>query len=45
MPRKRKKAKALTPAKAKKILHDGMVRGKRLTPRQRRFFGARSQKR
>lgn len=28
--------------KAKKILRDGTVRGKKLTPRQRRFFGARA---
>jgi len=30
----------LTKAKAKKILHDKVVRGKKITPRQRRFFGA-----
>lgn len=28
--------------KAKKILHHGKVRGKKLTPKQRRFMGARS---
>lgn len=30
---------ALTSAKAKKILRDKEVRGKRLTGRQKRFFG------
>lgn len=39
MPHKKK----LTKAKAKKILKDGAVRGKKLTAKQRRFFGARSQ--
>ena len=29
----------LTKAKAKKILRDGMVRGKKLTPKAKRFFG------
>jgi len=38
--KKAKKAKKLTKAKAKKILHDGSVRGHKITPRQRRFFGA-----
>ena len=33
-------AKKLTRAKAKKILKDGMVRGKKLTAKQRGFFGA-----
>lgn len=28
------------PRKAKKILRDGKVRGKALSPRQRRFMGA-----
>lgn len=28
--------------KARKILHDGKVHGKKLTPKQRRFFGAKS---
>ena len=32
----------LTRAKAKKILKDKTIRGKRLTPKQRRFFGARA---
>lgn len=30
----------LTPAKARKILHDGSVRGHKLTDKQRRYFGA-----
>lgn len=30
----------LTKAKAKKILRDGKIRGKPLTARQKRFFGA-----
>lgn len=29
-----------TPQKARKILRDKEIRGKRLTDRQRRFFGA-----
>lgn len=29
-------------AKAKKILRDGKVRGKKLTPKQRRFMGAKA---
>jgi hypothetical protein len=28
-----------SPAKARKILRDGSVRGKRLTPKQKRYFG------
>ena len=32
----------LTNEKARKILHDGTVHGKKLTPKQRRFFGAMS---
>lgn len=32
--------KELTVEKAKKILKDGMVRGKPLTEQQRKFFGA-----
>ena len=31
-----------SPAKARKILHDGKVHGKPLTAQQRKFFGARS---
>lgn len=34
--------KKLTKAKARKILHDGMVRGHRLTAKQMKFFGARA---
>lgn len=30
----------LTSAKAKMILEDGMVRGKKLTKKQKKFFGA-----
>lgn len=29
-----------SPAKAREILHDGSVRGHKLTPKQRRFMGA-----
>lgn len=29
----------ITPAKARKILEDGTIRGKKLTPKQRRYFG------
>ncbi len=32
----------VTKAKARKILRDGSVRGKRLTAKQKRFFGARA---
>lgn len=32
----------LTKAKAKKILRDGKVHGKKLTAKQKRFFGARA---
>ena len=32
----------LTRGKARRILHEGVVRGRRLTPRQRRYFGARA---
>ena len=35
----RKTKKKLTKAKAKKILTDGKVRGKKLTKKQRGFFG------
>lgn len=37
-------AKKLTPAKAKEILHDGTVHGHPITEKQRRFFGAMSNK-
>ncbi len=41
--RKRKRLRdGPSPAKARKILHEGRVRGKKLTDKQRRFFGARS---
>jgi hypothetical protein len=33
-------SKHLTQAKAKKILHDKKVRGKKLTTKQRKLFGA-----
>ena len=33
-------SKGLTAAKAKKILEDGKVRGKALTEKQKKFFGA-----
>jgi hypothetical protein len=33
-------AKKLTKKKARKILHDKKVRGKKLTKKQRKFFGA-----
>ncbi len=32
----------LTKAKAKKILKDGSVRGKKLSKKQKRFFGAKA---
>ncbi len=32
----------LTKSKAKKILSDKMIRGKRLTAKQKRFFGAKA---
>ena len=35
-------AKKLTKKKAKKILEDGTIRGKKLTRKQRGFFGARA---
>ena len=37
-----KMAKKLTKTKAKKILKHGSVRGKKLTKKQRGFFGARA---
>ena len=36
------KPKKLTKVKARKILKDKSVRGKKLTPKQQRFFGARA---
>ena len=38
--RKKKKSKGLTRTKAKKILADGKIRGRSLTAKQKRFFGA-----
>ena len=35
-------AKKLTKAKAKKILSEGSVRGKKLSKKQKGFFGARA---
>ena len=35
-----KKGHKLSSAKAKKILSDGTVRGKKLSKKQKRFFGA-----
>lgn len=37
-----KKGGDISPQKAKKILHDGTIRGKKITEKQRRFFGAKS---
>ena len=34
--------KTISVNKAKKILKEGMARGKKLTTKQRRFFGARA---
>jgi len=34
------KSRPVSSKKARLILHEGGVRGKKLTPRQRRFFGA-----
>ena len=42
MPKHTKAKRALNRSKAKKILKDGVVRGKKLTPRQRRFMGAKA---
>ena len=39
---KKERKKKLTKSKAKKILSDGKIRGKRLTKKQRGFFGARA---
>lgn len=36
------KHKVVSQKKARLILHEGMVRGKKLTKRQRGFFGARA---
>lgn len=42
MPRRRRKGPS--PRKAKKMLRHGKVRGKKLSPKQRRFLGARSKR-
>jgi len=34
------KRRPVSAAKARTILHEGKVHGKKITPRQRRFFGA-----
>jgi len=39
-----KKHKGLTMKKAKTILNEGMVRGHKITLKQRRFFGAASRR-
>ena len=39
---RKKRNKSISKAKAKKILSDGSVRGKKITKAQRGFFGARS---
>lgn len=39
---KRGSTHTVTKAKAKKILSDGSVRGKKLTKKQKGFFGARA---
>lgn len=41
MPAKRAK-QSPSPGKAKEILRDGTVHGQKLTPKQRRFMGARA---
>lgn len=33
---------SMTKKKARKVLHDGKVHGKALTPKQRRLFGAKA---
>jgi len=40
----KKKSSEVTPAKARKILDDGSIRGKALTGPQKKFFGARAGK-
>ena len=37
---RRHKGGHLNPAKAREILHDGTVHGRKITPKQRRYFGA-----
>jgi hypothetical protein len=41
-PARRKKllrVASMKPSKARKILHDGEIRGKKITAKQRRYFG------
>jgi hypothetical protein len=38
----KKRATKLSKSKARKILRHGSVQGKKLTPKQRRFMGARA---
>ena len=40
--KRRRGRSSISPAKARKILHDKKVHGKPLTDKQRKFFGARS---
>ena len=42
MARKKTSKRKVSKAKARKILRDGTVRGKKLTAKQKRFFGAQS---
>lgn len=42
MPKSRAHKGELSKAKAREILHHGTVHGKKLTPRQRRYMGARA---
>lgn len=42
MAKPRASSSHLSAMKAREILHDGTVHGKKLTPRQRRFMGARA---
>lgn len=42
MARRKRKRKTVSRSKARKILRDGKIRGKKLTKRQRGFFGARA---
>jgi hypothetical protein len=44
VPKKKKTSRSVTPAKARKILRDGKIRGKKLTAKQRRYFGAKAGK-
>lgn len=39
-----KQGGSVSPSKAKEILHDGTIRGKKITEKQRKFFGAMSNK-